>query len=173
MKMNYFYNQIFAGFKAIRKRIRTLALAVTLALGMMPLSAFAADTIVSDYDELQAATSGTGIGEVVKLGKAISGATQLTIDRTLTLDLNGYSLTIAVDSDIYSAGIGIATGVTLTIIDSNPGSNKLTVSGGSSGAGIGSSRGTLIIERGTVEATGGRRGSKPRPGTSPGPPDHH
>jgi hypothetical protein len=83
----------------ILKRIRTFALTVTLALSLV-IPAFAADTTVSNYTDLQGATSAGGApGDVITLGGNITdGDTQLNIGRTLTLDLNGHGLTITVSS---------------------------------------------------------------------------
>jgi hypothetical protein len=53
-----------------------------------------AQTNVGTYDALQAAIGTRGSGTVVTLTADISGTTPLNIGRNLTLDLDGYSLTI-------------------------------------------------------------------------------
>ncbi|MDR2173239.1 MAG: IPTL-CTERM sorting domain-containing protein, partial [Burkholderiales bacterium] len=81
-------------------------------------------------------------------------------------------LTIELDAPTgaTSNGIKIDSGVTLTIMDSSPGANALTVTNGADvtnepaassnfGAAINSSEGTLIINSGTVNANGGRYGA--------------
>jgi hypothetical protein len=117
---------------------------------------------------LQTATAAGGgaPGDVIKLNADITnGNSQLDIARDLTLDLNGKNLTITEKSSLGSC-IVLATGVRLTIMDSHPGSNKLiatNIDTGSSysssssgyGCGINTSHGTVIIESGTVVATGG------------------
>jgi len=100
-------------------------------------------------------------------GHITNGADQLTIRRNLTLDLNGYNLTIDLPSSSYviSGSVKIASGVTLTIKDSYPGGNKFiinnpsTVTSGNLGAGINSSDGTVVIESGTIIATAGIGGA--------------
>jgi hypothetical protein len=168
------------------RRLLSVALTLCLAAGLLlPAEAQAASVTVTDYTALQTATSATGAaGDVITLGGNITGAATLTISRSLTLDLKGKSLTITV-SDSNVNGIKIATGVTLTIKDSSPGANKLTVTNSSgltntaghgaginttdgmliiqSGAGIGGGQdgagGTIIITDGTVAATGGNEGA--------------
>ena len=129
-----------------------------------------------NYADLQAAVGAAdGVayfaGDVVELGADIlTGTSQLTIGRNLTLDLNGYSLTIelpdANPGGRNANGIKIASGITFTIMDSNSGANELNVTNRASilvtpgnGAAINSSDGTLIIQSGTVRATGGHCGA--------------
>ena len=116
---------------------------------------------VGTEEELRTAVAAGG---TVTLTADITGIiTQLNIARNVTLDLNGYSLAIdlpaATGKD--SNGIKIASGKTFTVTDSHPGTNKLTVKNEAtsgnmgSGAAINTCDGTIIIESGTVEATGG------------------
>jgi hypothetical protein len=162
MTTNYFYNQIFAGLKAICKRNRMPMLAIALALGMMPLTAFAATGNVNDWGELTTAVGSGGSGDVI-LSTSFSGTAQLTIDRSLTLDLNGWSLTIDVNS---GHGIKIASGKILTIMDSSSPSNgtlivtnNYSASDAIESAAIHTTDGTLIINSGTVTANGGYKGA--------------
>ncbi len=86
---------------------------------------------------------------------------QLDIGEDFILDLNGYTLTIEIPSG-GDNGIKIASDKTFTVKDSRSGgilnvSNKenyYVYRGGS--AAINTTNGTLIIESGTVNATGGR-----------------
>jgi len=123
------------------------------------------------YQELQLNCIASSGENVVKLTQNITGAnagtTQLTIGRDMTLDLNGYTLTIDIQSVLvnFSSGIKINPGVTMRIIDS-AGGGQLNVSSrnindgwAGTGAGIKSTYGTLIIESGSINATGGTQGA--------------
>jgi hypothetical protein len=82
----------------------------------------------------------------------------LNVKNDFTLDLNGYTLTIDVLSKaLGSDGIKIASGKTLTIMDSKSGGvlNVSTNNVHLGRAAINTADGTLIIESGTVNATGG------------------
>jgi len=134
---------------------------------LMMLGAGSTSSVGTEAD-LRTAVEADGTGDTVALTVDITGITaQLDIARDVTLDLNGYNLTIDLPNIFgqYFNGIKIASGVTLTITDSNPGTNKLTVkneaTGGNTdtGAAINTSDGTIIIESATVEATGGSFGA--------------
>ena len=153
----------------MRTRLLTLFLTICLVFTMLPVSALAEGSVttVTTATELGTAMSATGTGDVVALGGDISTTFfGLSVARNVTLDLNGYNLQITVDS---GNGIVIGSGVTLTIRDSsNPSKGKLivknTFSGSTSyysntGAAIKTTDGTLVIESGTVTATGGHNGA--------------
>ncbi|MDR2174180.1 MAG: IPTL-CTERM sorting domain-containing protein, partial [Burkholderiales bacterium] len=140
-----------------------------LALGFFSALPAQAQTAVGTYTALQTAVA-NGDASIQLNANILDGATELTIVSDLVLDLNGYSLTIELDAPTgaTSNGIKIDSGVTLTIMDSSPGANALTVTNGvdlanqplngsnpNCGAAINSSEGTLIINSGTVNATGG------------------
>ena len=153
--------------KASHKLISALLTAV-IVVGLLPILGLPVSAIdVNTYTDLQSAAA-TGTGDIRLTGN-ITGATQLLIARTLTLDLNGHELKIELNAATGAAanGIKIATGVKLTITDgSSPSTGKLTVinktiSGTTdgNGAAINTSDGTLVIQSGTVEATGGYYGA--------------
>jgi len=144
-------------------------MAVCLALGLVSLSAVTGITAsaavgnVGDEAELRDAVGSGGSGDVILSADFNDDAPleiELLIERSLTLDLNGQTLTINVDS---GNGIKIGSGFTLTIIDSVGGSlggalsidNSATTAAAGQGAGINVSDGTLIINSGVVEARGG------------------
>jgi len=84
------------------KRVFPFALILLLLVGaaaILPTAALAAPA--GDYVTLQAVCSAiTGDAVVELTGNMINtaaGTTQLTIARSLTLDLNGHALTIALD----------------------------------------------------------------------------
>jgi hypothetical protein len=144
------------------------ALLLTLAVlfGTVPgftLTASAAETTVTTYAALVAA-AGTGTADVVRLNADIivsNYAENLSVGHNLTLDLNGYNLTIVTSSGNC---IKIGADVTLTITDSlyvrGTSTNKLTVTNNALasdpkyGAGINTSEGTLIINSGNIAAIG-------------------
>ena len=136
-------------------------------LSLFSLSAYAQD--VSTYAALQTATSSlTGANTVRLTADITNGASQLTIGRNLTLDLNGRNLTIDLPGTTgqNSNGIKINNGFKLTIVDSNPGANNaLTVTNRSGNpstgncAAINTSDGTLEIASGRVNANGGYNGA--------------
>ncbi|WP_345064995.1 InlB B-repeat-containing protein [Leifsonia kafniensis] len=80
---------------------------------------------------------------------------------SVTLNLNGYELTVA--GAINQAGIGVPDTATLTITDSSAGNGILAATGGENGAGIGGGQygagGSIAITSGTVTATGGYGGA--------------
>jgi hypothetical protein len=146
----------------------TLGCAV-LALGFFSALPAQAQTNVGTYTDLQTACAAGGAGNVTLTADILDGTTQLTIERNLTLDLNGHSLTIDLDAltGRVSNSIWLDANVTLTIMDSSPGANALTVinrAGSGSGtagngAAINTSGGTLVIESGMVQVEGGDRGA--------------
>ena len=134
------------------------------AFALLPLFTLPALAQITTYAALQTAINGGG---AVTLTQDLSGSTQLTIPADITLDLNGFSLTIDLPdlTGRNANGIKIATGVTLTIMDSNSGINELNIrnrsmnSSNGNGAAINTSDGTLVIQSGTVTATGGVGGA--------------
>ncbi|MCL2019088.1 MAG: YDG domain-containing protein [Oscillospiraceae bacterium] len=151
---------------------KTIAWAVTfaLALAIIPAMPFSvqAVTAVGNYADLQSAAASGGTDDIT-LSANIDGATQLTIERSLTLDLNGHTLKIEIPDSVgqSSNGIKIETGVTLTIKDDSVGeTGELEVINRASeeptysnGAAINTNGGTLIIESGKINATGGNMGA--------------
>ena len=77
--------------KITRAKLLTALLALCLVLTFMPISAFAADSTVSNETELKAALENADCAEI-KLGGNIETTWELEVNRTVTLDLNGYTL---------------------------------------------------------------------------------
>ena len=168
--------------RATRDRTRvgfqSVAVAGAILVGfvILPASASAACSLTT-FAELQSAFVAGG---TVQLCQSIS-VTSFTTGENLTvgaggasestqvvLDLNGYSLTlgdgtIADDPTTGIAAIEVPEDAKLTIEDTS-GGGSLTVYGGPGGAGIGGneydgfSPGTIVIDSGTVNATGGYLG---------------
>ncbi|MCL2031243.1 MAG: Ig-like domain-containing protein, partial [Oscillospiraceae bacterium] len=117
---------------------------------------------VEDADELQAIADSTGSGDAILAEDIDIKNKQLTISRSMTLDLNGKNLTITSQFN----GIKIASGVTLTIQDSSEEgegtltvTNERTTAADNNGAAINTSSGTLKIEGGTIKAIGAAGGA--------------
>lgn len=153
--------------KGWRGRLHVLAVIAAVAtgiassvlLGPVPTASAAPPytTILALASEFTDATPGT----VISLTQDLTG-TPADVDvevpegGSVTLDLNGYSLTLVASGD--SAGLGVPAGTSLTVEDS-AGGGSLTVSGGTNGAGIGgrysTAGGAVTVTGGTVTATGG------------------
>ena len=73
--------------------IKPLAVLLTLCIvfTLVPMSVFAADSTVSNETELKAALENADCAEI-KLGGNIEITWELEVNRTVTLDLNGYTL---------------------------------------------------------------------------------
>ena len=151
----------------MRKRFLTLLLTISLAFALLPVNALAASVnTVNSATELQTALSAGGTGDVVALGGYITMSSELSVERNVTLDLNGYKLGITVSKN---NGLVIKSGVTLTIRDSRSSfSGELNVKNTmphnsnynkNQGAAIKTTDGTLVIESGTVIAIGGHNGA--------------
>ena len=125
----------------MKKALATI-LALVMAIGLCSVS-WADGTEVKTEAELTAAVSSDG---EIKLGADITLTSMLTIpaDKTVTLDLNGYSIT--------SAGQVIMNNGKLTITD-NKGGGKI-VSTGSQAIGVGSNSVTNI-QKAIVESVEG------------------
>jgi len=101
-----------------------------MILTAMPVAAHAAESNVSTKEQLIAAMSEVGEGDVVALGGNITmGDTQLNVERSVTLDLNGKELKL--EFSYYNKdnknGIKLSPGVTLIIKDSQSGSGVLNI----------------------------------------------
>lgn len=121
----------------------TLLLALVLALSLAPISAFAADSTVSNEAELKAALENADCAEI-KLGGNIETPWELDVGRTVTLDLNGYTLSCSgTDEDI----IRVRSSGSLTIKDSSTGGK---IDGQNKNCGIEVKGGTLTLESGSI-----------------------
>jgi len=145
----------------VSKGLSTVVARWVVVLSLFSLSAYAQGIVIGEatigaYGTLQITSASAGVAaSVVKLGDDMAGTTRLAVNRSFTLDLNGYNLTIEVEQ---GGGIHLNSGITLTLMDSNPGQNALTVMSGS-GAGVNTSRGTLVVESGRVVVKGGEGGA--------------
>lgn len=149
-----------------------LTIVAALGLTVPALSAQATgscDFTPSTYATLQSDFTIRASGSVICLGANLAGNTPLEVPtgNSLTLDLNGHSLTITVGSLLGEAAIHVPASSSLAVTDQAPsGTSTLTVVGGTQGndtagggAGIGgnggSASGHITIAGGRIDATGG------------------
>ncbi|MFB9275522.1 Ig-like domain-containing protein [Cohnella cellulosilytica] len=135
------------------------------ALGFQP--AYAADRTAATWSELTDAFQTAPSGDTIVLSADItqtSGSLLVPAGASRTLDLNGHKLSITALPLEDVPAVRVYDGSSLTINDrAGGGVLNATGSPGGWGAGIGSnsqqSAGTLIINGGTVNATGGNQGA--------------
>ena len=124
-------------------RLLRVLLALCMILSLAPISAFAVDSTVSNETELTAALENADCAEI-KLGGSIETTWELDVGRTVTLDLNGYTLSCSgTDEDI----IWVRSSGSLTIKDSSTGGK---IDGQNKNCGIEVKGGTLTLESGSI-----------------------
>ena len=126
-----------------KARLLRVLLALCMMLSLVPISAFAVDSTVSNETELTAALENADCAEI-KLGGSIETTWELDVGRTVTLDLNGYTLSCSgTDEDI----IRVRSSGSLTIKDSSTGGK---IDGQNKNCGIEVKGGTLTLESGSI-----------------------
>ncbi len=127
----------------IKTKLLTALLTLCMLLSLVSISAFAADSTVSNEAELTAALENADCLEI-KLGSNIEIAEKLNVERVVTLDLNGYTLSRSgADEDI----IRVSSSGSLTIKDSSTGGK---IDGQNKNCGFDVKGGTLILESGSI-----------------------
>ena len=127
----------------IKTKLLTALLTLCMLLSLMPMSAFAADSTVSNEAELTAALENANCPEI-KLGGNIETVKKLNVERTVTLDLNGYTLSrSSTNEDI----VRVRSSGSLTIKDSGIGGK---IDGQNKNCGFDVNGGTLILESGSI-----------------------
>ena len=154
--------------KTKSKRLLSTLLAVMMVFSLfaaMPIQANAALGVPETRAFKKWFTTGNGdeiqLPDDITIGDPGEGKNGLDITRSVTLDLNGKTLEITTTSKDTN-GIKIASGITLTIKDSDSG-GKLIVNNtyitsahaNGYGAGINTTEGTLVILGGAVTVVGG------------------
>ena len=99
----------------MKKRLLSLLLILCLCAALLPVTALAVETTVTDETDLRTALS---IGGTVKLGEKINLAAALEINNTVTLDLNGYEIARGAYFGVINA-VNIKNGGHLTLTDSS------------------------------------------------------
>ena len=129
--------------RPIKTKLLTALLTLCMVLSLAPISAFAVDSTVSNETELTAALENADCAEI-KLGGNIETTWELDVGRTVTLDLNGYTLSCSgTDEDI----IRVRSSGSLTIKDSGTGGK---IDGQNKNCGIEVKGGTLTLESGSI-----------------------
>lgn len=129
--------------RPIKTKLLTALLTLCMVLSLAPISAFAVDSTVSNETELTAALENADCAEI-KLGGNIETTWELDVGRTVTLDLNGYTLSCSgTDEDI----IRVRSSGSLTIKDSGTGGK---IDGQEKNCGIEVKGGTLTLESGSI-----------------------
>ena len=131
----------------MKTRLLTALLTLCLVLSLTPISAttvFAANAAtVTNETELTTALDNADYTEI-KLGSNIETAVKLNVERTVTLDLNGYTLSCSsTDEDIFR----ISSSGSLTVKDSGT-SGK--IDGQNRNCGFNVKGGTLTLEGGSI-----------------------
>ena len=127
----------------LKTKLLTVLLTLCMVLSLVPISAFAADLTVSNEAELKAALENADCAEI-KLGGNIEATEGLNVERTVTLDLNGYTLSCnSTNEDI----IRVCSSGSLTIKDSGTGGK---IDGQNKNCGFNVKGGTLILESGSI-----------------------
>lgn len=126
----------------MKKRLLSLLLILCLCAALLPVTALAVETTVTDETDLRTALSKGG---TVKLGEKIKLAAALEIDNTVTLDLNGYEIARGEHFGVINA-VNIKDGGHLTLTDSNNGSGAISYFDGS----------VHVLAGGTFTMNGGR-----------------
>ena len=118
-------------------------LTLCMVLSMVPVSAHAADSTVRNASELEAALENADCAEI-KLGGNIETTWKLDVERTVTLDLNGYTLSCSsTDEDM----IRVLSSGNLTVKDSGTGGS---IDGQNRNCGFNVKGGTLTLESGSI-----------------------
>lgn len=127
----------------IKTKLLTVLLTLCMVLSPMSVSVFAVNLSVKNDSELEAAFENADCTEI-KLGENIETVWELDVDRTVTLDLNGYTLSCSsTDEDI----IRVRSNGNLTVKDSDIGGK---IDGQNKNCGIEVKGGTLTLESGSI-----------------------
>lgn len=127
----------------IKTKLLTVLLTLCMVLSPISVSVFAANLSVKNGSELEAAFENADCTEI-KLGENIETVWELDVDRTVTLDLNGYTLSCSsTDEDI----IRVRSNGNLTVKDSGIGGK---IDGQNKNCGIEVKGGTLTLESGSI-----------------------
>lgn len=127
----------------IKTKLLTVLLTLCMVLSPMSVSVFAVNLSVKNDSELEAAFENADCTEI-KLSENIETVWELDVDRTVTLDLNGYTLSCSsTDEDI----IRVRSNGNLTVKDSGIGGK---IDGQNKNCGIEVKGGTLTLESGSI-----------------------
>ena len=129
--------------KAFKTKLLTALLTLCMVLSLAPISAFAVDSTVSNETELTAALENADCAEI-KLGGNIETTGKLYVERTVTLDLNGHTLSCSSEN---TGIIWVRKNGNLAIKDSGTGGK---INGQEKNCGIFIKGGVLTLESGSI-----------------------
>lgn len=129
--------------RSLQGKITAFILTLCLAAPQMSMLTFAENSTVSNETELKSALENTEYAEI-KLGGNIETTWELDVERTVTIDLNGYTLSCSsTDEDI----IRVRSSGNLTVKDSGNGGK---IDGQNKNCGFEVKGGTLTLESGSI-----------------------
>ena len=129
--------------RPIKTKLLTALLTLCMVLSLAPISAFAVDSTVSNETELTAALENADCAEI-KLGGNIETTGKLYVERTVTLDLNGHTLSCSSEN---TGIIWVRKNGNLAIKDSGTGGK---IDGQEKNCGIFIKGGILTLESGSI-----------------------
>jgi len=129
--------------RSLQGKITAFILTLCLAAPQMSMLTFATDSTVSNETELKSALENTEFSEI-RLGGNIETTWELDVERTVTLDLNGYTLSCSSADDEI---IRVRSNGDLTVKDSGT-SGK--IDGQNKNCGFEVKGGTLTLESGSI-----------------------
>ena len=129
--------------RPIKTKLLTALLTLCMVLSLAPISAFAVDSTVSNETELTAALENADCAEI-KLGGNIETTGKLYVERTVTLDLNGHTLSCSSEN---TGIIWVRKNGNLAIKDSDTGGK---IDGQEKNCGIFIKGGILTLESGSI-----------------------
>lgn len=133
----------------MEKRILSIALTLCMLLAMLPVPAYAVQTLTAnDFTELRSAIASASDGDTIAIGSDFSTTSSVVISKNVTLDLEGHTLTYAPPSGSiclrFTAGGVITDSVGNGALEGSVDSSLLVHNAG----------GTLEIAGGSLRTTG-------------------
>lgn len=129
--------------RSTKTKLLTALLTLCMLLSLVPMAAMAAETTVQTASQLEAALENADCAEI-KLGGSIETAEELAVNRTVMLDLNGYTLTCsATDESIFR----VRSSGSLTVKDSGTDGK---INGQNKNCAVEVKGGTLTLESGSI-----------------------
>ena len=129
--------------RSTKTKLLTALLTLCMLLSLVPMAAMAAETTVQSASQLEAALENADCAEI-KLGGNIETAEELAVNRTVMLDLNGYTLTCsATDESIFR----VRSSGSLTVKDSGTDGK---INGQNKNCAVEVKGGTLTLESGSI-----------------------
>ena len=135
----------------MRKGVLGVLLIVCLWLLTLSATAMAAELPAGSGSDLAAVISGAGDGDTVRLEADFELAEAITVDKSLTLDLNGHKITGNADETLIISGAATA----VSIMDGSANQSGLITSAASSAKVVHlTNNSTLYLESGSIGSTG-------------------